>query len=64
LQDKTCDLVYAYNSSVDNSQNRRDKFDAEIIKPLKYFGFLMRAWLQKYLNLIWAEENINISNWR
>jgi len=60
LQDKSCDLVIGYNNFVEAFEDKRANFDDQTIQPLKLFGFSMRNWLQKHLNLIWKDENINI----
>jgi hypothetical protein len=42
LQDKSCDLVIAYNNFVEAFEDKRDNYDDQTIQPLKLFGFSMR----------------------
>ena len=60
LQEKSNEITMAYNAYVSAYQSQREKFDNETVQPLKNFGYLMRHWLNKHLNLIWPDENINI----
>jgi len=43
LQDKSCDLVIAYNNYVEAFEAKRENFDDKTIQPLKLFGFSMRT---------------------
>lgn len=60
LQDKACDIAISYNSYVEKfnkvALNKNDLNQP----PIKYFGYLMRDWLNKHLQAIWPEEGINI----
>jgi hypothetical protein len=60
LHDKVCDVALSYNSYVKDF-NKVGMIKNDLNQPpIKYFGFLMRDWLNKHLQLIWPEENINI----
>lgn len=59
LQTKIIDVAESYNKYVYTFDKIKDNKDINY-PPMKYFGFLMRDWLNKYLNLTYPEEGINI----
>jgi hypothetical protein len=60
LHDKATDITEAYNQYALAYISKREDFEDDTIQPLKYFGYLMRGWLQKHLPMIWPDEDINI----